>query len=130
MLLDVRSSESVRGWSGGHRGAPALLALCALGCSTYERPAAPVSPAAQSPHAAAAAFGAWLHGPNSAWSAKKAGSSPELLIGAACLSHLGCELSAPTLPQCSPEGALPSGYIEVQGSAASGWVKITLVQKH
>jgi len=92
-----------------------LLGLLALSCSSNERPTVPVSPAGEVQRAAANAFGTWLHGPNPSWSAKKTADSPEQLIGAACLSHLGCEFAAPALPQCSPAGALPAGYVEVRG---------------
>lgn len=93
----------------------ALLGLCAISCSVNEPPAPPVSPAARAQRTAAAPFAGWLHGPNPQWSAKAADRGPEQLIGAACISHLGCEFSAPSLPQCTPASALPAGYIEVRG---------------
>lgn len=101
-------------WKVVSYGAAAWLGLVVLSCSTNEKAAAPVSPAAQSERGAANALAAWLHGPNPSASAKK-GSASESLIGAACISHLGCESAAPPMPQCTPESALPPGYVEVRG---------------
>src|SRR6478736_922487 len=114
-------SGGEQGWTFDHRYcASALLSLIVLSCSANERAVPPAPPAAAQPGrtgASESVFGAWLHGPTPV-TAKRVADSPQQPIGAACISHVGCEISAPTLPACTPPSALPAGYVSVQGELA------------
>jgi len=104
-----------RGWCDRRIG-PFVCALCALACSVHEPPTAPASPAAPPSHAAADSFAGWLHGPAANALANKASELAQpRLIGGACISHVGCEITGPALPACTATSSLPPGYAEVRG---------------